>query len=654
MTSLNPPLNKEDFINSGWKEVIDNSEIKACSCYNLEFLRKEQEAAKSGNIRKQAVFETLFFVANPGIKPESNDEWFAECFEKFSEENLNFLNEIVNEISDSELQARVADILCVKKINFPKVGQIAVEAYVESAKQLEYTEDWWYFTERIERALRLAFKIKYKIEMVFAYIEEVLERYQGEDSTSRSAELMEFLQDKENINNLQKEKLLDTIKYSKYANFAEKSATLAESNCDWLQARQYWEIQAEWHRIDKNSEKAYKAKIQSAETYIKEAEDSLTKHPTPYLKASHDLYQGFTAFEKLQSQGTENERAVIKNKLEQIHRLLLEYQQKSSHELKTVSYEINISNEVKLAQAKVEGKKFPDAMFALALLVTPPKVSDLEQKSKGFLPIEKTTQTGKVIARQPTNLAEAVRFEMYVIAAEHRRQYAYSFIEPARKQIILEHITGKSDDNKIKELDLMPLVTNNPFVPPRREKLFVKGLYAGLTGDFITATHILIPQIENSVRYILSNRGAITSGIDNKNNGIQKEDNLNSTLYPSKYPQITSIFDEDTLFDLQGLLIEHSGSNLRNRMAHGLISDDDFSSSTFSYLWWLTLRLCFGIGILVPQEIVEESNPWIKFAGMFKDDPLFDEFVEEMAKNRRELDEEIAAYEASLEENNAA
>ncbi|MFM6367672.1 MAG: DUF4209 domain-containing protein, partial [Dolichospermum sp.] len=110
----------------------------------------------------------------------------------------------------------------------------------------------------------------------------------------------------------------------------------------------------------------------------------------------------------------------------------------------------------------------------------------------------------------------------------------------------------------------------------------------------------------------------------------------------------------DTLLDIRGLLIEHSGSNLRNKMAHGLISDDDFSSSIFSYLWWLVLRLCFGIGILVPQEIVEESNPWIKFAGMFKDDPLFDEFVEEMAKNRRELDEEIASYEASLEENDVA
>ena len=74
MMSLNPPLSKEDFINSGWKEVIDNSEIKECGCYYLEFGRKEEEAAKVRNIRKQAVFETLFFVANPGIKSESNDD----------------------------------------------------------------------------------------------------------------------------------------------------------------------------------------------------------------------------------------------------------------------------------------------------------------------------------------------------------------------------------------------------------------------------------------------------------------------------------------------------------------------------------------------------------------------------------------------------
>ena len=58
--------------------------------------------------------------------------------------------------------------------------------------------------------------------------------------------------------------------------------------------------------------------------------------------------------------------------------------------------------------------------------------------------------------------------------------------------------------------------------------------------------------------------------------------------------------------------------------------------------------------ILKQQQQIEESNPWVKFDGIFKDDPLFDEFVEDMAANRRELDAEVAAYEASLEENQLA
>ncbi len=38
----------------------------------------------------------------------------------------------------------------------------------------------------------------------------------------------------------------------------------------------------------------------------------------------------------------------------------------------------------------------------------------------------------------------------------------------------------------------------------------------------------------------------------------------------------------------------------------------------------------------------EQSDPWVKFAGMFKDDPLFEEFVEDMVAYRHELDAEVA------------
>ncbi len=45
---------------------------------------------------------------------------------------------------------------------------------------------------------------------------------------------------------------------------------------------------------------------------------------------------------------------------------------------------------------------------------------------------------------------------------------------------------------------------------------------------------------------------------------------------------------------------------------------------------------------IVPLEIdlPESANPWVRFAGMFQDDPLFDEVVLEMEADRRELDAE--------------
>ncbi len=39
------------------------------------------------------------------------------------------------------------------------------------------------------------------------------------------------------------------------------------------------------------------------------------------------------------------------------------------------------------------------------------------------------------------------------------------------------------------------------------------------------------------------------------------------------------------------------------------------------------------------------GNPWIDSAGIFKDDPTYDEFLEEIAKYRRELDAEMDARE---------
>ncbi|MEH2250715.1 DUF4209 domain-containing protein [Nostoc sp.] len=641
MPLINPPLTKEDFINSRWLEVVNSSETKECLVYNRVFWNKAQEAKEAGNLREQSVFEILAVVTGAAIKPESTEEFFAEVFQNLTDEHLNFLTDIALEVSDPELQARIADILWVKKHNY-QMAQLAITAYLQSATELEDPEKWTCrCVKRIERALRLARKINYQAEVVVAHIEAILDRCNGEDPLWLSVKLMELLQEYKLGNP------------TKYAALAEKAAIIAESSQDWDKARNYWEIKAEWHRIDKNAEQTHAARMLAAETYVKEAEDSLTKHPQPYLKASDHLQKALEAFEILKSQGTEEEKAAAKTRYEEVRKLLPEYQKQSLNELITISSQFNISAEVELARTYVKGKKFQDAIFALALLGIPPKVSYLQQSVdktpllSQFMPITIMNEMGKVVARQSSNsdeAEEAIRFEMYRNAVLYHKLYAQAYIEPARGQINLEH--------SVEVKDLFPFVSNNLFVPPGREYQFAKGLYAGLIGDFFTSTHILIPQIENSIRYLLRRQGALPSKID-IDKGIEDERDLNTTLFPRNYSEINSIFNEDALFDLQGLLIERSGSNLRNRMAHGLINDSEFNSPIMSYLWWVTLRLCC-LPMLKHEQQVEESNPWVKFDGIFKDDPLFDEFVEDMAANRCELDAEVAADEAFLEENQSA
>jgi hypothetical protein len=48
---------------------------------------------------------------------------------------------------------------------------------------------------------------------------------------------------------------------------------------------------------------------------------------------------------------------------------------------------------------------------------------------------------------------------------------------------------------------------------------------------------------------------------------------------------------------------------------------------------------------------IEQADPWVKFAGMFEDDPLSKEFFEDMSTHRRELDAELDARKVGSEEN---
>ena len=165
-------------------------------------------------------------------------------------------------------------------------------------------------------------------------------------------------------------------------------------------------------------------------------------------------------------------------------------------------------------------------------------------------------------------------------------------ILPALEIIQLEH--------RITEPYLLSLYYNSSIVPPGREDLWAKGIYAGFENDFIVSTHLLAPQIEHLIRYQIKAHDLKTTTLDSL--GIETENGL-STLLDS--PNIAKVISPNLLFELKALLSDSIGPNLRNNVAHGLAETNTFYSVYAVYFWWLCLHLLINS---VPWKRPTEPN----------------------------------------------
>jgi hypothetical protein len=322
----------------------------------------------------------------------------------------------------------------------------------------------------------------------------------------------------------------------------------------------------------------------------------------PNLQASMRMERACLALKKINT-------PAARARYEQLYPRLTELQQKAKDELPSFRHTLDMTDGAKFAQEQVAGKPLLHALHTLGGLCKPASVAFLRKqveetygrsKLLGFIGTTRMGTTGKTIARAPSfdsspdGAEEATLAQMYGNATLFRKCTAVGFIIPAIQKIRAEH--------HVRLQDFYEIAANSPFVPRGREAIWAKGLHAGFTYDFIVSTHLLIPQIEHSIRLHLEGAGAITSGYDRQYR--QNEFDLNTTL---RMPQLGTIFnDDDLIFDLRGLLIEHHGSNLRNDMAHGLLDDGQFHSEASIYLWGLCLRLSMW---LQPREDPPADQP---------------------------------------------
>ncbi|WP_165773102.1 DUF4209 domain-containing protein [Conservatibacter flavescens] len=133
--------------------------------------------------------------------------------------------------------------------------------------------------------------------------------------------------------------------------------------------------------------------------------------------------------------------------------------------------------------------------------------------------------------------------------------------------------------------EILSLCTNNPFIPQGHEEFFAKGIYNGLKGDFLTANHLLVPQIENSLRHLLKLRAEEPTTLHGNNE--QERDGLSSLLDNTEIIEMLGI---DGVIHIRTILLDKRYPSLRHSIAHGFVDSNLFLGTGSIYMWWLILR----------------------------------------------------------------
>jgi hypothetical protein len=603
------PLTRADFDRTGWEALLDKAEKREAFSYSMQFLRVLREVSEASNATATAVYTVLFVVTDVELRADNPDEPFGPKFARatartsvpwdLTDDQFTILREIAPDIKDSEMRARVSDLVWTVKRGDIRLARLAVAAYLESADRLEDATNWVAFEDRVRRALRLSKSLgrgeTEEFKRVIAYIEATLARLNGDDPSFLSCRLSKLLCE---------QKQGDP---ATYAAFAEKAARRAEGESEFYRARHYWGCGAGWHGRAKDLSQRNAALIAAADTHVTEAELAANFPPerSPNLSAAGHLRLAYHALQRI---GTP--AAIRRSK--DVYRRLVSHQEKSVAEMKSASFPVDMTEMVRLAESEVSGKTLEQALLALARLTFASKKAELRKLVEesyarhhllAIFSSTKLTSTGKITGERPhfetTGEAreEAVRAEMFTHAVNNRSLIAQGYLVPAIQKMREEHAPLLADFYQI--------AANSRFVPHGREMTYAKGLLAGFRGELDVAMHLLVPQIEESIRMLLTASGVITSGFD-RTLSQQNEHDLNTTLLREEMHQI---LDENTVFELRGLLVEHYGSNLRNYMAHGMYSDHQMHSTDALYLWGLTLKLCM---FLVPPDAsgapTEENN----------------------------------------------
>lgn len=496
-------------------------------------------------------------------------------------DQLELLTRVAPLIEYTTLRARIADV-CWTYGDRRRVDlfHLAVDAYravpLDSHTWFTVGEESW--TRALELILRRGSAERDRAR-------EMTEKLSGRLLTATTADAFMTVKLSELLRTLKSRQRPDPLEVA-----AHLSALAAEvTDRNRRLARHLDDEAREWCLLAGDHDAAWAAQARIAESYVAEAADRMSADDSGAFVAG-------TLYEQAIARLTQIPRARrastgLDDRVDELRRELATTRRLSLEMMTAVESDpVDLTTSVQQARRQVSGHERFEALarFCMCLPLTDvPTVTAAardqlaESLSRLFSRMTLAGDGRKVAAGgggvdDVEDDVDAALVRDFGIRVE---MGAVGVLMPALKVLQVEHRFALET--------LQRLCLDSPTVPAGHVDLWARGLHHGLNGDFPSAITLLVPQLEQLVRRQLQAAGAYTLVVD-RETGVESEKGLGALL---GMPEATAVLGESLAFELRALLVEQQGANLRNHVAHGLLTDGQAWSAYALYAWWLALRL---------------------------------------------------------------
>ena len=528
------------------------------------------------------IFDLLKNIVSLGTKIHDDGIEFHPMFvmadgsrtfsiEDISEDDYLILHSLELDKMPLILRALIADILWTNKKEF-SAAKIAADAYWKIFMLWYTDEDNVGTIDMIRRAVCIS--VQTKQTTLYNEIQEWFNEFIDTKAASAkgffSLRIMELFFKQKNFDVSIILKVLDG---------------LIDGNSDNIaKVEQAYKLKTECLFKLKRKEDAIKNNNLLADYYLEFAEKIFKKDIQGALKAVNFYQKGIMLYRN----NGESDKA------DAAHKRLVEIQKEIPKIKVPISVEIDIKGVNDNLKANMEGLSFEECVIRLTQMFVFEKQEDIKKHvieefkdnpiSHLFGKSLINAQGQTVLALHPLDIHDPekdpklMELHMYQNALEKQKVAGDIWVKNALIIIRDKFVIDKS----MVEF----LVKDNPIIPDGRERIFQSGLYMFLNGDYYEALHILAPQVENLFRNIAREVGGLTVTLEKDGSSMEKV--LSSIL---SLPELVDCYDNDILFTFRGLLNEQAGANIRNEIAHGIISEYACSTGVCLYFGVAVIKL---------------------------------------------------------------